>query len=155
MGIRNMLGSAGHGRIGRRLAGSIAITGLGLLAIFEARGYPVGSLRRIGPGAAPMGLGALLTVLGIAFFWDVPEFEERVPGFLWRPLIAIAAGMSAFAVLVELSGMFAATFGLVAISEFAEREYSWKKVLASSLGLCLFIAAMKALLSDSLILDLY
>ncbi|OWV53338.1 hypothetical protein CDZ98_23775 [Mameliella alba] len=155
MDIKDILGRAGQGRVGQRLIGSIAITGLGLLAIAEATGYPLGSLRRIGPGAVPMGLGILLTCLGLAFFWDVPKYEDRVPGFLWRPLIAISAAMASFAFLVEYSGMFAAIFGLIGISEFAEREYSWKKVLITSVGLCLFIAGLKTLLSDSLILDLY
>ncbi len=155
MGRGTLFERASQGNIRRRLIGSFAIAGLGLLAIYQATGYPMGSLRQIGPGAVPMGLGVLLTTLGIAFFLDVPEDEESVPDFQWRPLIAVSAAMAAVAFLVEFSGMVAAIVGLVGISEFAERDYSWKKVLITSVGLCLFIVGMKVLLSDSLILDLY
>lgn len=155
MGIRENMGRAGTGQARQRLIGSLVIIGLGLIAVAEAMGLPLGSMRRIGPGAVPMGLGLAMIGLGIAFFFDVPDFEDWVPGIQWRPMVAISAAMLAFAVLVSISGMYAAIVGLVAISEFAERGYDWRKVLLSSLGLCLFVTLMQYLLRDSLILDLY
>lgn len=155
MGIREMVGRAARGQARQRLIGSLVIAGLGVLAVAEATGLPLGSMRRIGPGVVPWGLGIAMIGLGIAFFFDIPEFEDWLPGLQWRPMIAICAAMLAFAGLVSASGMYAAIFGLVAISEFAERGYDGRKVLASSLGLCLFVTAMKYLLRDSLILDLY
>lgn len=155
MGIWEGLGHAGKGQARQRLIGALVIAGLGIIAVAEALGLPLGSPRRIGPGVVPMGLGIAMIGLGIAFFFDVPEFEDWLPGLQWRPMVAICAAMLTFAGLVSASGMYAAIFGLVAISEFAEAGYDWRKVLASSLGLCLFVTAMKYLLRDSLILDLY
>lgn len=155
MDMRGAVRRAGGGHAGRRLIGSLIIIAIGIVAVTDAASLPLGSLRRLGPGAVPTGLGIVMIGLGIAFFFDVPEFEDRVPGLLWRPVIAICAAMGAFAVLVSVSGMFAAIVGMVGISEFSEREYRWKKALMTALGLCVFITLVKYLLRDSLILDLY
>ena len=50
-----------------RVAG-VALAGIGLVAIWESRAFPLGSLHRPGPAYMPVLLAVLLIAFGIAVF---------------------------------------------------------------------------------------
>ncbi len=103
------------------LAGGFTIA-LGAAAVWIAQDYPFGSLRRMGPGYFPTSLGWILIGLGSVI---------AAGGFMrggvhlraeWRNMIAVLAGVLAFAVMVERFGLLAATAALVMISAAADRS---------------------------------
>jgi hypothetical protein len=116
------------------LAGGFAIA-LGAATVWIAQDYPVGSLRRMGPGYFPTALGWILIGLGTVI---------AAGGFLrggvhvqpeWRNMIAVLAGVLAFAVMVERFGLIAATAALVFISAAADRSSTVRGTVI--LGVCL------------------
>jgi hypothetical protein len=79
-------------------AAGVALVAVGLVALWESRAFPLGSLHRPGPAYMPVLLAALLVAFGIA----VAAMGARAPGLRevgwseWRHAVAIL-GASAFA----------------------------------------------------------
>ena len=101
------------------LGGALALA-LGLWVMTEAGGYQMGTARRMGPGYFPSLLGALLALMGAALaalgLWraeGAPEEEERADP---RALVAVLAGLAAFALLLPRAGLVPAVIGLVVIA---------------------------------------
>ncbi|WP_019014676.1 tripartite tricarboxylate transporter TctB family protein [Elioraea tepidiphila] len=116
------------------LAGAFTIA-LGAAAVWIAQDYPFGQLRRMGPGYFPTSLGWLLVALGAAIFaggFLRPGLQPRPE---WRNMIAVLAGILAFALMVERFGLIAATAALVCITAAADRESSLRGTII--LALCL------------------
>lgn len=102
------------------LAGAFA-AGLGASAVWIAQDYPFGSLRRMGPGYFPTSLGWLLIGLGTVIAAGGFLRGGLQPRPEWRNLIAVLAGVLAFALTVERFGLIAATTALVCIAAAADR----------------------------------
>ena len=109
------------------------VTGFG--AVWIALDYPLGTLRRLGPGAMPMGVGVLLILSGfglglqtlLRLRYEGPLTKPVLLGwFKWpkrhvlRATFSIVAGLCAFGLLVRPSGLFLATAVLVFLSSRAE-----------------------------------
>jgi len=103
------------------LLGAGAVVLLGGFIALEAASYPVGTLSEMGPGFVPLALGVLLMILGIGIGIAECRSERKAPVVRFRPLLLIAAGVIAFGVLVERSGLVPATVALVVLSSLAER----------------------------------
>ncbi len=89
-------------------------------AWYAAGHYELGTLRRMGPGMFPMGLGVILAVFGVllavpAFFRPGVRPEIRV----WSPVFVLA-GTAAFALVIRPFGLIPAICAVVIISSFAE-----------------------------------
>ncbi|WP_209424687.1 tripartite tricarboxylate transporter TctB family protein [Pararhodobacter sp. SW119] len=116
---------AGTPPLRRRLAAPGVIGGalsllVGLWVMGEAGSYALGTARRMGPGYFPMLLGALMAILGTVLaataFWrgEPPgEAEDRADP---RALIAVLAGLGAFAYLLPRAGLIPAVAALVMIA---------------------------------------
>ncbi|WP_185961203.1 tripartite tricarboxylate transporter TctB family protein [Telmatospirillum sp. J64-1] len=106
------------------LLGGLAIIAIGLYVIWEASGYSIGSLRRMGAGFFPLVLGVLACALGLAILL----FEGRRPrassaGLPLKGLVAVSAGVLGFALTVDRLGVVPATFLLVLLSSLAETTF--------------------------------
>jgi hypothetical protein len=118
-------GAAGAGPLRRRLGRPGVIGGtlagaLGLWVMAEAAGYPLGSARRMGPGYFPTMLGGVLAMLGAALAWlslwrDEPAPEDATTADP-RALLAVLAGLAAFALILPRAGLVPAVAALVLIS---------------------------------------
>lgn len=94
--------------------------------------YDLGSLRQMGPGAFPVGLGLLLTVIGLIV--AVPALRragEAVPFEPWSALAVLAAILVFGFGLRSLGLVLAAFLGvLVASLPAPRRGVTWRLVLA-------------------------
>lgn len=91
---------------------------IGLLALFLARGYPVGNAFQMGPGYFPIAVGILLVVLGLL---NILRGLRGTGGgtvgrFAWRPFLLIPLAVLAFGLLIDQHGLMVAAVALVIIS---------------------------------------
>ena len=101
------------------IGGAITLA-IGLWVMSEAAGYPLGTARRMGPGYLPLVLGGLMAAMGsglaILTLWrgeaPVAEEERADP----RALLAVLAGLAAFALVLPRAGLVPAVAALVVIS---------------------------------------
>ena len=115
----------------RDLLAGLLFAAFGVVALVISRAYEIGAASRMGPGYFPRMLGLLLVVLGAVLalrgFWPSSEAQ---PGWRWRPLLVVLAGVASFTVAPRL-GLVAASLLLVFISSAASAEFRWKEALVS------------------------
>ncbi|NYS26481.1 tripartite tricarboxylate transporter TctB family protein [Rhodobacteraceae bacterium 2376] len=108
---------------------------IGAGAIWIALDYPLGSMRRLGPGALPMVLGVLLLASGAGLALQAILRAQMDPQWRDQPLLklpklpsvhvvrstlCVVAGLGLFGLLVRPAGLFLATATLVLVSSRAE-----------------------------------
>ncbi|WP_341702428.1 tripartite tricarboxylate transporter TctB family protein [Ferrovibrio sp.] len=121
-------------------AGVVMLFGLVMGAI--AYGYPMGSLARPGPGFGPLLIAGLIVVLGAAVMFEMRHAAVRPFSLPLRPLLAVSAGILAFALLVEQTGFIPATIALVLLSGLGERRLSGWPLLGVAVFMALFGSAV-------------
>lgn len=126
---------------------SLIIVLFGLFIAYEATGMSLGTVRRIGPGFFPLGLGAIIVLLGIGTLFEPVDEEKTREPFNLRGLASVSLALVAFAVLVERLGLFPAIAALVILTSFGDRRMHPRTILATTLALCalgyfLFIYAL-------------
>jgi hypothetical protein len=89
----------------------------GIVAIWLAQDYPMGTARRLGPAFFPSFVGGALAVLGFV----ISALSIRIPNkpvslHSIRPLIMITGAVVGFALLLEPLGLVLGLFVLVLIS---------------------------------------
>lgn len=97
-----------------------------IVAVSAARGYPVGTVGRMGPGYFPLALGGLLALLGVitvckSFVTD----GERMEPLNLRPVLAIVTSVVLFGLAIERLGVIAAIVIVVGILAAAFRGLNW------------------------------
>jgi len=113
------------------LVSGLMFTGIGILALVVGSDYPLGELRRMGPGMLPTLVAWLLTATGVALSVQgvfVGGDRERTgidaPGFgAVRAALFVLLALLVFALLIRPAGMFLAVVALVLVSTRAERGY--------------------------------
>lgn len=100
----------------RQFWAGVLFTGVGLLALIVARGYPLGTAARIGPGYLPICLSLLLLALGAASVWRGLRVTEGPLG-PWPlvPLAFVLGSVIAFALLIEVTGLVESSFALIVL----------------------------------------
>jgi hypothetical protein len=119
------------------LAGLLFIV-IGLATAVGASGYPLGTIRNIGPGYFPIMLGVILVLLGGGVaFKSLKGSEEQPPdeGFALRPLLMVVLAVVAFGVLVRPFGLAVAIVALIGISSLAGRDFSIVRVVLLCAGM--------------------
>lgn len=102
----------------------VLVLGLGaFIAIYASETYDLGTLRRMGAGAFPFGVGIVLIVLGLLIglpaFFRSGAFQTIEP----RPVVAVLAGLVVFALLVRPFGLLPAVCGLILAASIAEKTF--------------------------------
>ena len=122
----------------RDIAGGAVLMAVGIgFAWYAVQSYNVGSLRRMGPGAFPAGLGVILAVLGLlqavpAFFRAGVMPEIRV----WSPIFVLA-GLAGFALVIRPFGLVPAVFAVILVSSLADLRIRPVSIGALATGMAL------------------
>lgn len=99
----------------------LTIIGFGFFVIYSGLELSIGTMRRIGPGFFPLGLGAIMAILGVGLLFERQD-ENRDDTRNPRGLIFISLALAAFAGLLETLGLFPATAAMVLLVVAAEPE---------------------------------
>jgi Tripartite tricarboxylate transporter TctB family len=101
----------------------------GVLAVFIAQDYPMGSAMRMGPGYFPTGIGIGLIALGLVI--GASGFRVKGEGigtFPWRAILFLSVGFASFAWGIDNLGFILALAILIMLASLAGKEYRWKEV---------------------------
>ena len=130
-----------------------SLLGAFLLAVggasaWEATRYPLGSARDMGPGYFPLCLGLLLAVIGgVLLARSLPGVDKS----RWRAaadtlrasyLWPIALSLLGFGLVVEHTGLFIATVGLVIASSAAGEDFRWRTATVWGLVVATFCSLL-------------
>jgi hypothetical protein len=103
--------------------------GIGAVAIFVARNYPLGRLLRMGAGYFPILLGGILILFGAYIMVKGMRKGEKVQGnWSIRAGILLPIMIVLFGVLMERAGFIPALAVLVFGSAAASKEFRWGEV---------------------------
>jgi hypothetical protein len=96
----------------------------GTAAILIARGYPIGTSLRMGPGYFPMILGALLNLIGLILVGRGLLIKDvTMTGWALRPLLFVFSAVLLFGMLIEVTGLAIAILMLVLVSRLGGSEF--------------------------------
>jgi hypothetical protein len=115
--------------------GALAFVGVGAGFVLAAwTGLDLGSWRRLGPGAFPLGLGVILVALGVIVAagdlrrpFDVLPPDQRAIG-------AVAAAVAVFALLAERAGVLPAVAASVLVMSSLVGALRWPGRLMLAVG---------------------
>ena len=104
--------------------------GFGAFFFILARGYPMGSLLRMGPSYFPTVLGGMLIALGL-FIAARSLFilGDSINTIYFRPLLLVLGAVVVYGELLDRAGLIAATVALIFMSAFAGHEFRFKEVV--------------------------
>ncbi len=111
--------------------GGALMIGIGGFAFYQGLSYQVGTLAEMGPGFFPVALGVLLIAIGIGIvLTQSSSLAVKKPAWarLPRPraFVPILGSIAAFVVIGRFGGLVPATFAIVFISAFADRQNTLK-----------------------------
>ncbi len=101
------------------LAGGAFLALIGLVFLVGSFDYGIGTATEMKAGYFPMVLGGIAAAIGLFIAvsgWSRPDAFPAIP---WRPVIAITAALTAFALLIEHAGIIPAAFAAVVLSSLA------------------------------------
>ena len=123
-------------RNNKRFLSGLMFIGIGALAMYIARDYPMGSALRMGPGYFPNVLSGVMVLFGIAMLAQGVMNPQRVEGnWSLRALAILPLSTVVFGVLMEHAGFLPALFVLIPMSAYAGTEFRLREVLALAVGL--------------------
>lgn len=125
--------------IARNTVPGLFVVGLGLAFLWFGRGYPVGSVRTMGPGMFPIALACLTIAVGALIV--VSEFihgEGRALNFRLRGVAAVLGALVVFALLLERAGLLITGFLAVLILALGEGQVRAREI--GLVGLVLTVA---------------
>lgn len=99
------------------------------IAVYASSTYPMGTLRRMGPGMFPAGVGATLSLLGLVLAFNSwrklrAAAGRALPPLGWemRTALLTITGVLAFAFLLRPLGLVPAVLAVVGISALADHR---------------------------------
>lgn len=131
------------------LAAGLLVALLGsAVAVYAASSYDLGTLRRMGPGMFPMGLGVLMAALGLILVLGAarrrqPPLEsprDRI-GIEFRSAALATTGVIAFGLMIRPAGLILAVLAVVIIPAFADRKNRPLSIIVLSLSLAALAVA--------------
>lgn len=124
--------------------GPLALVAIGMA--FAAGSWltlDLGTLRRLGPGALPLGLGLILAILGaVALVQGLLQPAERVPRPDLHALVAVGVAIATFSALTERLGLLPAVFGTVLAMTTVIGDLPWLGRTSLALGVAIGVWAV-------------
>lgn len=119
-------------------------TFLGLFTIAASLSYPVGTAARMGPGFFPLGLGALLTLLGLSVLLRAAAIgpTSHIERMDWPSGLWIAGSIGLFALTLQSLGFIVSVSLLVLASSAASLDRNWRAAAVSAVALTLLTLAI-------------
>jgi hypothetical protein len=123
----------------------VMLIAIGVASIIIARGYPLGSTMRMGPGYFPSLLGGILALFGIyVIVIGLRKGEKITVQCSTRALAVLPLSLVAFGVLMTYAGFIAAMAVLIFGSASAGRDFKFIEILLltvilTSLSVVIFI----------------
>jgi len=99
--------------------GLLIVLGLAIAAYAQAN-YAMGTLRRMGPGMFPAGVGLLLAVTGALTILPALFRPGRMPQVKWGPMILILLSVAVFALAIRPFGLIPAVAACVLVAALSE-----------------------------------
>ena len=123
----------------RDIVAGLLFVGIGALALLVARGYPMGSAMRMGPGYFPVVLGWLLIALGALVGLRAARRRDWQPvGWTWKPLAWISLSILLFGFLMPRVGLVPALAAMFPVAAAAGREFRLREVVLLTLVMSAF-----------------
>ena len=123
-------------RNNKRFLSGIMFIGIGAVAMYVARDYPMGSALRMGPGYFPNVLSGVMVLFGIGMLAQGVINPQRVEGnWSLRALCILPLSTVVFGLMMEHAGFIPALLVLIPMSAYAGTEFKLKEVLALAAGL--------------------
>ena len=120
----------------KRFLSGLMFIGIGAVAIFIARDYPMGSALRMVPGYFPIVLGGIIILFGI---WEIIigtlKPDEVKGNWSLRALFVLPLSAVIFGILMEKAGFIPALIALIFASAFAGNEFKFWEVAVLAVGL--------------------
>lgn len=103
------------------------------VAAYAAANYDIGTLRRLGPGFLPLGLGALLAVFGAMIALPAWSRSAEPVAIAWRETLCVLAAILIFGLGMNRLGLVpAAVLSVLVASAAAPQEgVAWRLILAA------------------------
>ena len=112
---------------------------VGVGALWIARGYDIGSARKMGAGYFPTMVAGLMTFLGLIIAAKSFMFDgERIEEIAWRPLLVILGTVVLYGVIVKVLGIALSLVLLVIGVAAGSHESRWREVLIAAVVLSVF-----------------
>ena len=116
---------------------------IGAGAMFSARNYPFGTLRRIGPGYYPIILSGILIAFGLYIMLRGLLKNEKIRGnWSIRALVVLPFSMALFGILMKFTGFIPALIALCFVSAASGREFKFKEVLLLTIFMTVLSVAL-------------
>jgi len=116
---------------------------IGGFAVALARGYPMGTTMRMGPGYFPTVLGGILCLFSAYLMWRGVRRPEPVSGgWGWRPLALVTLSMLLFGFIVTRLGLIPALGAMFITGAAAGREFRFREVLLLTLVMTAFAVVL-------------
>jgi len=115
------------------IGAALVVFALGAFLLWQGSGYALGSLNRMGPGYFPVALGVILMGFGVVLLIEVKRIGTPPPDLKLRPFVMIAAGLVAFALMLDRFGLIPATVALTMLSALADRPVRPRAVLGTAI----------------------
>jgi hypothetical protein len=127
----------------RDIVAGLLFVGIGAFALAAARGYPVGTAMRMGPGYFPVVLGWLLILLGALVGLRAARQRDWQPlSWGWKPLAWISFSIVLFGFLMPRLGLVPALLAMLPGAAAAGREFRVREVLVLTLLMTAFAGAV-------------
>jgi hypothetical protein len=114
--------------------------GLGALAMYLARSYPMGSALEMGPGYFPTWLGAIMIGFGVVIGGLSFKFEGEateslaLDSWAWRPWLVLTATLALYAKLMEAEvGFVPSLIVLIVGCALAHKDVRWRETILLSI----------------------
>ena len=116
---------------------------IGAAAMVIARGYPMGTALRMGPGYFPTALGAVLCLFGLYLMVRGVRTSEMIEGnWSLRALAVLPLSLILFGALIDRAGFIPALIVLIIGSAAARQEFRLGEVGLLAIVLTLFCVAV-------------
>jgi hypothetical protein len=130
-------------RASQDLWAGVMLIATGAAAALVARGYPFGTVRRMGPGYFPTVLGCVLVLFGAYFVVRGCRRSEPLRGgWPLRALVLLPLALTLFGLLMPRAGFIPALAVLVLGSASAGKEFKFVEVLLLTAFLTLLAVAV-------------